>query len=108
MEKNESKPIYNKIFLKTKRKSYGDEAAAFHNKEMPKAGSNHTCLAVTMIDSVLKKDENYYFQAFFKKCIRHTTDYLKISSNDSEESDKNKLKRDKFMCAKRFFKAKKK
>ena len=35
---------------------------------MPKVGSNHTCLAVITIDSVIKKGENYYPQAFLKEC----------------------------------------
>ena len=35
-------------------------------KKNPKAGSNHICLAVIMIDSALKKVENYYQQAFLK------------------------------------------
>ena len=33
---------------------------------MPKAGSNYTYLAVILTDFVLKKDENYYPQAFLK------------------------------------------
>ena len=56
----ESKPVYNKHFLKPKIKSYGDEATGFCNKEMPKAGSDFTCLAVINVDSTLKKDGNYY------------------------------------------------
>ena len=52
-------PVYNKKLLKTKIKSYGDEATDFHDKEMPKAGSNHTCLALIITDSALKKDESY-------------------------------------------------
>ena len=61
-------PVYNKIFLKTKIKSHADEATDFHEKEMPKAGSNHTCLAVITTDSDLKKDKNYYPQVFIKEC----------------------------------------
>ena len=38
------KPVYYNIFLKTKIKSYGDEAIDFPNKEMLKKGSNYTCL----------------------------------------------------------------
>ena len=30
----ESEPIYNKNFLKTKIKSYGDESTDFHDKEI--------------------------------------------------------------------------
>ena len=54
----DSKPFYNK----------NDEATNFHDKEMPKTGSNHTCLAVITIDSVLERNENYYPQVFLKEC----------------------------------------
>ena len=65
-------------------KSYGDETTDFHNKEMPKADSDYTCLAVISVDSALKKDENYYLQAFLKECkyivkefFRHITEDIK-------------------------------
>ena len=35
--------------MKTKIKSYGYEAKDFHDKDMPKAGSNHIWLAVIKI-----------------------------------------------------------
>ena len=50
-----------------------------------------------LIDSVLKKDENYYPQVFLKECksiekgktvIRCSIDNLKFSSDDSDDSDK--------------------
>ena len=62
------KPIYTKKFLKAKMKFYGDEATDFHDKEIPKVGSNCTSLAVILIDFVLKKDEKYYLQMFLKEC----------------------------------------
>ena len=46
--------------MKTKIKSWGDEATDSHNKEIPNVASNHTSLAVITTDSVFKKDENYY------------------------------------------------
>ena len=49
----DSKPVYNKIFLKTKIKSYGDEVTDFHVKEISKVDYNHTCLAVINVDSAL-------------------------------------------------------
>ena len=63
--KNEfgSKTAYNKFFFGNQ-----NEASDFHNKKIPKTGSNHTSLAVIMIDSALKKKENYYPHKFFKKC----------------------------------------
>ena len=37
---------------------YGDETRDLNDKEIPKLLSNYTCLAPTLIDSLLKKDEN--------------------------------------------------
>ena len=55
---------------------------------------NHTCLAVIILDSALKKDENYYPQVFLNECkyidkkvIRHINDNLSDFSS-SDESDK--------------------
>ena len=50
--------------MKTKIKSYGDELTDFHDKEKPKEGSNNTCLAVTTIDSALKKEETIIRKIF--------------------------------------------
>ena len=78
--------------MKTKTRSYGDEVTHFSNKEIPKVGSNHTCLAVISLDSALKKDEIYYLQLFLKECnkieknvMRHLIDDLESSSDDSDE-----------------------
>ena len=46
--------------METKIGSYGNQATDFHDKEVPKVGSNYTCLAVISLDSVLKKDQNCY------------------------------------------------
>ena len=54
-----SKPVYNKEFVKTKIKFHGDEVADFYNKKIPKVDSNHTCLTVISLDCALKKDENF-------------------------------------------------
>ena len=56
-----SKPVYNKHFLKPKVKSHGYEVTNFYNKEIPNVDFNQTCLAVITLDSpnALKKDENY-------------------------------------------------
>ena len=64
----DSKPIYNKKFLKNKVRSYGDEATDFHDEEMPKIGSNYVSLWVIIIDFVLKKDKNYYPLVFLEEC----------------------------------------
>ena len=78
--------------MKTKIKSYSDKATDFHDKEIPKASSDYTCLAVINVDSTLKKDENYYLQVFLKESnytekevIRHIIEDPEISSDESDE-----------------------
>ena len=38
----DKKPFYNKKFLKTEIKSYGDEVIDFYDKEISKVDFNHT------------------------------------------------------------------
>ena len=64
----DSEPVYKKEFLKTKVTSHGNEVKDFCDKENPKWDSNHTCLAVSSLDSALKKDWNRYPQVFLKEC----------------------------------------
>ena len=65
-KKFDSGLAYNKNFLKTKIKSYGDEVTDFYGKETPKVESNHTCLAVISSYCAINKDGNYYSQVFLK------------------------------------------
>ena len=90
----DTEPVCNKNFRKTKLKSHGDEVTNFYDKQIPKVGSNHTCLAVITLDSALKKDDNYYPQMLLKECkyidkkvIRHIIDNSSnfSSSDESEE-----------------------
>ena len=80
--------------MKTKIKSHGDEFTDFYDKQIPKADSNHTCLAVISLDYALKKDYNYYLQVSLKefkyiekKLVRHIIDDLESSSDDFNNSD---------------------
>ena len=41
--KNDSKAVYNKEFLKTKIKPHGNEVTDFYNKKIPKVDFNHIC-----------------------------------------------------------------
>ena len=59
--------MYNKEFLKTKIKPYGDEVTGFSDKKLPMVDSSHTCLAVIILDSALKKDDSYCPQVFLKE-----------------------------------------
>ena len=58
----DSKPVYNKNYLKTKIKSHGNEVADFCDTK--KLDPNHTCLAAISLDSALKKNDNYSPQVF--------------------------------------------
>ena len=65
----DSKIICNKKLLKIKIKSDNDEAADFHNKNIPKVGSDYTCLAVILIDFVVRKRWTLSStNVFLKKC----------------------------------------
>ena len=54
--------------MKTKIKSYRDEATYFHDKKILKVGSDHSCLAVISLNSALNidKDGTYYPQVFLR------------------------------------------
>ena len=67
-EEFDSKPVFNKMLLKTKIKSYGDEVTDPYYQETPKVDSNYTWLAVINLDSALNKDGNYHPQVFLKEC----------------------------------------
>ena len=56
----DSKPYTSKKFLNTKIRSDGDEATYFYCRKTPEAGSNYICWLVIVIDSALKKGENYF------------------------------------------------
>ena len=65
-----------------------------YDKIIAKVDSNHTCLAVTSLDSAHKKDGNYYLQVFLKECkyidkkvIRHFNDNLNDWSCSDESDD---------------------
>ena len=64
----DSKPVYNKNYLKTKIKSHGDEVTGFYHKNIPNLDSNHTCLVVISLDSALKNSNNYYPEVLLKEC----------------------------------------
>ena len=94
-----SEPAYNKNILKIKVKSHDNEVKDFYNKEIPKAESNHICLAVISLDSARNKDRNCYPQVFLKECkcikkkvIRHNIDDLESSSDDSDEEQIKAMK----------------
>ena len=64
----DSKPFYNKEFLKTKIKAHAAEVIDFYDKTFPKVDYNDTCLAVINLDSALKKVKTI-IQKLFLKCV---------------------------------------
>ena len=94
-------PVYNKNFLKTKITYYSDEATDIYHKEIPKVGSDFTCLAVITIDSTLKKEENYNPQVFLKDCKQIKKGLIRQVAEDTEAFSsemKNRLKVNVVMC----------
>ena len=65
----DSKPIYNKKYIKTKIKScYGKINTNFQNNKIPKVSFQCICLSVILIDSVCEKGKNYYSLVFLEEC----------------------------------------
>ena len=66
--------------MKTKIKSHDDEVTDFYGKNVLRIDSNHTCLAVIILNSALKKDDSYYPQVFLmdieieRKVVTHIHD----------------------------------
>ena len=60
------KLVYNETALKTKIKSYGDEARYFYGKEIPTISSVCTCLAVINVNFAIKNDEDNYLEVYLK------------------------------------------
>ena len=54
--------------MKAKIKYHSDKVTDFYGKKFPKVDSNHICLAVISLDSVVRKDGSYYPQVFLKEC----------------------------------------
>ena len=82
----------------TLSKKNGKINTNFHNNKIPKKGSQCICLSVILIDSVYKKDKNYYPQAFLEECkyvvkekkkAKFITDNLEIFSDDYDEENSN-------------------
>ena len=61
----DSNPVYNEKYVKTKVKSYNGKINTNVDNKTRKEGSQCICLSVVLIDSVYKKDENYYLQVFW-------------------------------------------
>ena len=83
----DSEPVYNNEFVKTKIKYHGEEVTHFHDKEIPKVNSYHTCLAGIRISI---HSIGFCSQVFLKECIylekkvvRNIYDNLSYSSSSN-------------------------
>ena len=83
----ESKPVYGEDVkhIKTKIKTYaGSVIANFHNKKMPMEKAPCKCLSITMIDSVIKANKEYYPQTLLEEC-KYTKEKIKIENYINED-----------------------
>ena len=72
--------------MKAKLISHAHEVTDFYDKESPKVDSNHTCLAVISLGSVLNKNGNYCRRVFLKECKYLKDLYIIIHIVDDLES----------------------
>ena len=67
--KLDSQPVYDKIYMKTKSKTYGEKAnTAFSDNEIPKEKTHYSCIPAICIDSVLNLHEKNYLQVYLEQC----------------------------------------
>ena len=65
----DSELLYNEKYLRTKIKSYKRKINTnFCNNKISKEGSQCISLSAFLIDSVYRKDKNYYPQVFLEEC----------------------------------------
>ena len=56
---------------------------------MPEVGSDCTCLAAINVILLLKKDENYYLQAFLNECKYTDKEVIRLIAEDTEMFSSN-------------------
>ena len=71
----------------------------FYNNKISKEGSQCICLTVILIDSLYRKDKNYYPQVFLEECkyvvkekkmTEYVNDEIEFSYDDSDREDSDK------------------
>ena len=81
--KFDSEPVYgdNDKYIKTKIKLYGDKINKnFQGKKIPKENASYRCLALVMLDSVIRANKKYYPQTLleeYKYEIKKIMDLIK-------------------------------
>ena len=65
----DTKYVYNEKHVKAKIKSFdGKIETNCHNNKIWREGCKCVCLSVTWMDSVYRKDTNYYPKVIFEEC----------------------------------------
>ena len=94
----DSKPVYNKQYLKVKIKSYNWKINTnFHSNKIPKEDFRYICLSKVLLNSDFRTGKNFYPQVFLEECKyvvkekmipKYIIDDIEISSDsDRENSD---------------------
>ena len=69
----DSEPVYgdNEKYIKTKKKSYGDEVNIhFQGNKIPNKNASYKCFSLIILDSVIRVNKNYYPQTLLKESKR--------------------------------------
>ena len=87
----------NYKYIKTKIKLYDNNVnTTFHSKKIPKEKTACKCLSLITLDSVVKLNKGYYFQAVSEewkykikttKMVSFVNDELKASSSDNKSGN---------------------
>ena len=98
-----SKPVYDKVYLKTKVREYhGVIKTNFLGNDVPKENMHYTCIVCITIDSVMRMDKKNYPQVYLEECkyktkkiqmSRFINTELDLDSESDSESD-DELKSD--------------
>ena len=90
------KPVYEKIYLKTKVRDYnGAIKTKFLGNGIPKENVHYTCIACITIDSVMRMEKKNYVKVYLEECKYKTkkteiSRFIKAeldSDSDSESHD---------------------
>ena len=74
----DSKPVYNKKYLKAKIKPYNEKTNTnFHNNKIPIKDYQYICLSIILLDFVFRAGKNYYPQVLLEEC-KHVVPEKKI------------------------------
>ena len=87
----ESRPVYgdNDKYIKTKIKVYADSIITnFHKNKIPKEKAPCKCLSIIMLDSVIKRNKNYYPQILLDEC-KYVQEKVKTENFIDEDLEKS-------------------